>query len=132
MITLTIPAKTIINANGREHHMVRANKTKALRSLAKTAAQGLPPYTNHVWVRAYIDWPKINRKRDAANLAPTLKACVDGFTDAGLWPDDNDQHITGPHSYATDQTAPRGFTVVHFEFTEYASRTEVPGTVRTL
>lgn len=128
MITLTITNKTqLINANSREHHMVRAKKTKALRSLAKTAAEGLPPFTNHVWVRVYIDWSPLTRRRDVANLAPTLKACVDGFTDAGLWVDDDDEHVTGPHAYASGVKADRGQTRLRFEFTEYPSRADVPG-----
>lgn len=128
MIILTIDNKTqLINANGREHHMVRAKKTKALRSLAKTAAEGLPPFTNHVWVRVYIEWSPLSRKRDAANLAPTLKACLDGFTDAGLWPDDNDEFVTGPHAYATRENTVKGHTILRFEFEEYLSRSDVPG-----
>lgn len=128
MIILTIDNKTqLINANGREHHMVRAKKTKALRSLAKTAAEGLPQFTNHVWVRVYIEWSPLSRKRDAANLAPTLKACLDGFTDAGLWPDDNDEFVTGPHAYASRVKADQGQTRLRFEFTGYRSRTDVPG-----
>jgi crossover junction endodeoxyribonuclease RusA len=30
-----------------------------------------------------------NRRRDPHNWAPTIKPIVDGFTDAGFWPDDN-------------------------------------------
>lgn len=127
MLTLTIPNKTLLNANGREHHMVRANKTKALRSLAETTAQGLPPFQNHVLVRVHIAWPKLKRRRDAANLAPTLKACLDGFTDAGLWPDDSDDYVTGPHPYVTREQAPAGFTILTFEFVEYPNRDDVPG-----
>lgn len=30
---------------------------------------------------------------DTAAIAPTVKALVDGFTDAGVWPDDNPDHV---------------------------------------
>lgn len=34
-----------------------------------------------------------NRKSDPDNLQPTMKAIMDGFTEAGLWPDDNHEVV---------------------------------------
>jgi crossover junction endodeoxyribonuclease RusA len=34
------------------------------------------------------------RRRDPHNFVPTVKAVVDGFTDAGLWPDDSEAFVT--------------------------------------
>jgi crossover junction endodeoxyribonuclease RusA len=33
------------------------------------------------------------RRRDPHNLAPTVKAIVDGLVDAGVWPDDTDTWV---------------------------------------
>jgi len=127
MITLEFTTKEIVSANGRYHPIVKNNLMKALRSKACLAAQGLPMFKGHVWVRVFIEWPQASRKRDAQNLQPTFKACVDGFTDAGLWPDDDDEHVTGPHGYATTKKAGPKLVRLHFVFTEYPSRGDVPG-----
>ena len=37
-----------------------------------------------------------NRRRDVHNYMPTVKAIIDGCTDAGLWADDRDGILTGP------------------------------------
>lgn len=37
-----------------------------------------------------------NRRRDASNIAPTLKALIDGVTDTGILADDCDGLIEGP------------------------------------
>jgi Holliday junction resolvase RusA-like endonuclease len=34
-----------------------------------------------------------NRRRDADNPAPTVKAIVDGLVDAGMWPDDTPEWV---------------------------------------
>ena len=35
-------------------------------------------------------------RADPANAQPTLKALVDGCTDAGIWVDDDSTHLIGP------------------------------------
>lgn len=50
-------------------------------------------------IRARIEiWYRFpdNRRREVANLQPTSKAIVDGLVDAGLLPDDQDEHCVGP------------------------------------
>lgn len=37
-----------------------------------------------------------NRRRDAGNFYPTLKALVDGLVDYRLLPDDSDDYLVGP------------------------------------
>ena len=44
---------------------------------------------------ATLTW-RDRRRRDAHNIMPTIKACVDGVVAAGLLPDDDDTHLTGP------------------------------------
>lgn len=44
------------------------------------------------------------RRRDPHNLAPTVKAIVDGLVDAGVWSDDDEQWVTvlDPRFYKPD------------------------------
>jgi crossover junction endodeoxyribonuclease RusA len=51
-------------------------------------AEHLPP----CYVRVTFPVPD-NRRRDADNPAPTVKAIVDGLVDAGLWPDDTPEWV---------------------------------------
>ena len=44
------------------------------------------------------------RRRDRHNLAPTVKAMMDGLIDAGLLPDDADRYLDGPHTLIADRT----------------------------
>lgn len=39
-------------------------------------------------------WPD-NRRREAGNLQPTVKAIVDGLVDSGYITDDNERHVIG-------------------------------------
>ena len=99
MFTLTfdIPNALFMNANGRIHHYQRANLTKQLRELAYWKAkaargEGLeidPPY--HVTCTIELDTA---RRFDPPNAYPTIKALIDGMTDAGIWQDDNSDIIT--------------------------------------
>lgn len=85
-----------INANERSHWGGRSGKTKLWREAARLAAEesGIP-HLERAWVQAFFTFGG-TRKRDVGNLFPTVKACVDGFTDADLWQDDRDGIITGP------------------------------------
>ena len=87
----------IISANDRLHFAVKANLTKHLRTLAKnlcdirTEHASFSP-TNPCTVTVTVYAPTA-RKMDPPNLYPTVKALLDGFTDSGLWTDDNYQII---------------------------------------
>ena len=50
------------------------------------------PYS-HVDIEYEIHYPKKPARADPDNLAPTVKHLVDGLTDAGLWADDDYQHL---------------------------------------
>lgn len=45
-------------------------------------------------VRSVLPVAGVLRRRDPHNVMPTLKAVVDGFTDANLWPDDSEEFVT--------------------------------------
>ena len=100
----------LMSANARPHWSKARQQTRVLRDLAAThlrlaldGVRPLPAKGRPLMQRAHIDvdvaWPD-RRHRDAANIAPTLKALVDGFvTDGHLLPDDDDTHLTGPHPW---------------------------------
>ena len=83
-----------LNATQRLHGAQRSVKTRLLRGAAKTRAKSLDPM-QRARLTVEIGWPD-KRRRDAHNLMPTLKACIDGFVDAGVLPDDSDAHLVGP------------------------------------
>ncbi|WP_172121250.1 hypothetical protein [Actinomyces faecalis] len=96
-IVIDVPGNEWLSANGREHRFDRARRTATLRKRACLLARhhGLPHYTGRVRVDFYVHTRTHNRM-DPANAYPTVKALVDGLTDAGVWADDDDTHLSGP------------------------------------
>jgi len=115
-IPLTVERTNLLTANERRHRMDAARATKVLRHAAAINAQaaGIGPF-NVAHVTVWISWPD-RRRRDRLNIAPTIKACIDGFTDAGLWPDDDDTHLIGPDFRTTPELAGLGRRVTRLEF----------------
>lgn len=90
------PGTALLSANGREHWAAKARRTRALRDAAAwLARQQRIPRLNRAHVLAVYE-PPDRRRRDPANLYPAVKACLDGFTDAGVWADDDAAHVLGP------------------------------------
>ena len=100
--TITVPAPgPYMSMNDRDHWRTKAAKVKAWRVRSShvaahtvtTTAPGylcrLPPCT----ITCAIDVPD-KRRRDPHNYYPTIKACVDGMVDAGLWLDDTPEFVT--------------------------------------
>ena len=75
------------------HWAVEAKLKKNARQKARDAAlvAGLPR-VDRVHVTAWISYPRAS-KADPSNSAPCVKACLDGCTDAGIWIDDNSDHV---------------------------------------
>ena len=96
-LTIDIPAPMWQTSNQRLHHMERARRTKHVRTLAGwLGRKQLSPITGRVHVIAHVSAPKKSHA-DVGNTYPTIKACVDGaLTDAGILPDDDDDHLIGP------------------------------------
>ena len=96
---LEFPAPTgWISANQRQHWTKRAAATRVWRDAAHLWAKKnkLPKGLQRVQIDATLSFA-VNRQRDIANYAPTIKACVDGIvTDYGLLPGDHDEHLVGP------------------------------------
>lgn len=114
-LTFTIPDTMWLSANQRLHWAPKAKRTAWLRDLAFAEADlsrhslGTPRDCDHV--AAFIGYLR-NGKADPANAAPTVKALIDGMTDAGVWEDDDSTHVLGP-TYLRDpkSTTPGHYTV---------------------
>lgn len=89
----------MISANDRMHFQVKRLITQYLRELAcyQCTKMGLAPeqpYSpEHPCVVSITVRPPTARRNDAPNWYPTIKALVDGLTDAGVWTDDNNTVI---------------------------------------
>lgn len=119
MITVDVPRKALLNANQRMHWRAKAQVTATLRDVghvhgrsARNAAEfayevgaashTVYPYPYRVRAVVGILWPD-NRRRDAHNLMPTIKALVDGFVSAGILTDDSDKYLVGPDLRVSDE-----------------------------
>ena len=96
-LIVDIPSAWWMTSNGRYHWRARAERTRHLRTIALLEArrQHLEPVTGVVSVVATVHYRTAVRA-DPANAQPTLKALVDGCTDAGIWADDDSTHLIGP------------------------------------
>lgn len=92
------PARTL-SMNDRVHWRVRARLTRAWRHAAQMAAcaqlGSSPSKRSRPACEVRVDFPvrAVGARRDPHNLAPTVKACIDGLVDAGVWPDDTDEFV---------------------------------------
>lgn len=96
--------------NDRLHWSARSRLTRQWRHAAHVHAceqlgrtrsdRARPP----CGVRVHFPVRDPGRRRDPHNLAPTVKAIVDGLVDAGVWPDDTDEYVTvlDPRFYKPD------------------------------
>lgn len=101
-LVIEIPKEWWLNANHRHGWRVKAARTRWLRHLAAARARqaNLPTaLATPVRVEAWVTYPR-GGKNDPNNAAPTTKALIDGLTDYGCWPDDDQHHVHGPdHRY---------------------------------
>jgi hypothetical protein len=83
--------------------------TKDLRNAGAAQFElGHLPHMERAHIQVFVSWPD-RRRRDVANVWPTLKAYSDGLISGpagaknfvGLLPDDDDRHLLGPHPFPT-------------------------------
>ena len=96
-VTLTLAAPCDpLNSNQRLNRYVTAARVKQWRARAHVAViQAGRPKLDRAHVTAVISHTT-NRRRDALNWWPTVKAAIDGAVEAGLLPDDSDAYVVGP------------------------------------
>lgn len=119
MPTLTIPLgkSEWYSSNDRIHQMQRYRIAKAVRAKAKLLAkQHLEPITGPVHVTAFIGYPKGVARADPSN-ASVLKHILDGLTDAGIWGDDDSEHIPAVAYRRDASTGRTGLWTVRLEIT---------------
>jgi crossover junction endodeoxyribonuclease RusA len=96
-VTLTFPQPAPrLSMNDRQHWAARSRNVRAWREMANLACFGAAELdgvgATPMFVR--VTFPvRDNRRRDADNPAPTVKAIVDGLVDAGVWPDDTPEWV---------------------------------------
>lgn len=105
-IEFTLPRNTkqkalnmVINSNDRNDKYVQAKMIKRIRRLAywetlQHMDRKQEPFSssNPCEVSVTVYKPT-NRRLDTPNLYPTVKAIIDGMTEAGVWVDDDDDVI---------------------------------------
>lgn len=105
-ITFAIHKDWWLSANDRMHWAPKAKRTTYLRNVAAfTATSQRVPKFEVCHIAAFIGYLR-NGKADPANAAPTIKALIDGMTDAGVWSDDDSTHVIGP-TYLRDPKSPK-------------------------
>lgn len=138
----------MINANDRQHYHIKGVLTKHLRQLGEIEAYKrlgkltTPLFTkdNPCFITVHI-CPPSTRRTDAPNWYPTVKALIDGMTDANVFADDDDTIVTGLIFLPGQKTTTKKYHVVlniyHgnmrnmfplqiAHYTEKAHKTEVP------
>lgn len=105
----------LLNANHRGSWHRKARVTRNLRETAAWAARiaKVPRFGRAHILAEYC--PPDRRRRDPANLYPSVKACIDGLVDAGVLADDDAEHLDGP-DMRLGPVVPRGRLV--FTITE--------------
>lgn len=85
--------KPPLTANDRLHWAEKARRTDAWRTAAawNAKAKKIPPQ-EHITVTLHYA-PGDCRTRDASNLWPTVKPCLDGSVDAGVVPADDGRYV---------------------------------------
>lgn len=100
VITMRIGREAVLSANDhRMHWAVRSKRSKQLRKAAADYVQyaGLGTLTGRQHCTVTVHWPPLKRIRDAGNIHPTVKACIDGMVaDGKLLPGDSDEYLVGP------------------------------------
>ena len=88
--------KEMLNANDRPHWTQKAKITAYLRCMAflKVSDGEYTTYTKKRPCGLVVTiFAPTKRRMDPPNFYPTVKALVDGMTDAGIWTDDNHEVI---------------------------------------
>lgn len=95
-LSFTVDKTIWLSANQRLHWADKARRVKMLREAGRveTLLRGVRDL-GPTHVAAFIGYPR-NGRADPSNAADTVKALIDGATDAGAWPDDDHTHVIGP------------------------------------
>lgn len=122
-LAVNVTRDQLINANDRPAHWgIRHRKAQLLRGLGWAATRGAQPAAHQrCELTVTITYPPLARRRDASNLAPTIKHLLDGCIDGGILPDDNDKRIVATTYRASSERGQAGVWRFQLDFTEVAA-----------
>lgn len=92
ILSNTKQLKQMINSNDRLHYHKQAKITKQLKYLAKAdiRPKDKDSFSESCPCQVVVTvFSPTKRRLDPPNLYPTVKALIDGYTEGGLWIDDN-------------------------------------------
>lgn len=92
ILSNTKKLKQMLNSNDRLHFKQQAKITKMLRYLARSdiRAEDKNAFSEEKPCEVVVTiYSPTRRRLDPPNFYPTVKALIDGYTDGGLWKDDN-------------------------------------------
>jgi len=115
-LAIGVPRALLISANDRLNWYEKARRTAWLRTLGRARILAAHPWP--VTLTVTVTYPPLARRRDASNLAPTVKGLLDGIVDAGLLPDDNDRVVIATTYQASSDKGVTGVWRFELEFTE--------------
>lgn len=104
---IVLAAADVLNSNQRLSPYARASRVRAIKTVAEqTARFTRAPHLERARLDVEISFPD-RKRRDTHNYMPTVKALVDGLVKAGVLPDDDWRHLTGPHLEHAPDLAPK-------------------------
>ena len=92
---INIPRDLLMSLNDRTVWQGSLRQKKTLCELGKVHGLNSGIKLDRARLTVLIHWPD-NRRRDRHNYTPTIKHLIDGMVDAGVLPDDDDDHLDGP------------------------------------
>jgi hypothetical protein len=97
-VPVVVPAPEVITLNARAHWTANHRAAAALRLRGGWAARTSgAPHLARADLTVWVVYPaRVTRRRDVSNYLATVKPLLDGMVDAGVLPDDDDEHLTGP------------------------------------
>lgn len=96
--TLDLDLTKPLSMNDRQHWRPKAKAVRAVREATYALArQARIPALGRVSIELHYA-PRDNRRRDAINLAATVKPIEDGLVDAGVVPDDTAEYVEPTHA----------------------------------
>lgn len=130
-LRIHLPAKDWHTSNQRNNKWEDAKKTSdnrlrgKLASLAALRTGRLPRFTRPVQVYAAVALPTA-RTFDPPNAWPTVKAILDGLTDAHIWDDDSHIHVPLTAFFRAPGKSPKGTYTVTLYFVEERTHDYIP------
>lgn len=116
--SIPLTRSKLLSANDKMHWAAHSRLTKQLRQWGYLLGREGEGVARLGLTRARVEvefaYPD-RRRRDRSNLAPTVKAIMDGLIDAGLLPDDADRFLDGPHTVIADRLAVKRLGVPMYE-----------------